>query len=1037
VAISILNWNGWRDTLECLESVRRLDYPNFLTVVVDNGSWDDSAEKIRAWARETLPDQTTFVEYKQEVALAGGDANLEVELDAAESPNRLVLIRNKENLGFTGGNNLSISYALRRGFAADYVFLLNNDVFLEPDCLTQLVAADRRADAGMIGATLKPVEDRSDGGKTREPNAASAKEEFDGLIREEGSRPPRLENRQISESLGKHSAALDAGGDLIPVTWACGGALLVRRDLLEGVKQIQGNYLDDRLFVYGEEMALALAACKLGYKTLLAKRAVGYHRGSASTGGHWGPLYFYYNSRNMFYDADYMPKFERLRFRLMYPLKGAGRVVKYFLKGPPRSARAVLWGMIDAYRGVTGKWRNHDREANLGRGGGFVKTPSRDVMKITFIAAPYPWRPMGALRVVYEYANCLAARGHDVTIVHARLLVNGAPSSPRAGIVRRIHCAGYALRDVLLKPSVRWQALDSRIHSTYVKEPLADTIPDGDAVIAGVWETAGYVRHYPREKGEKFNLIQHYAVIFGNTKEQVHDVWKAQLHNILISKWLYNLAQEIGCSDTRYIPNGIDATKFRFIRPLKERPLRVAMLFHTLDWKGSADGIRAIEVARRKYPQLQVVFFSAQARPSKLPSWIEFHRDPPQGYLVEEIYNGSRVFLCASWSEGFALPPAEAMACGCALVSTDCGGNLDYAEHEKTALLSPPRNPEMLASNLLRLLDDDVLRLRIAQAGIERIRDFTWERSTSALERAIQESVQQCRKGQGTRGQSPLAAPQPRLLRQAPGMQDFDAASYWEDRLRGNVSLEKVGHLGLGKNYNAWLYRVRRATFRRTVRSLNLDLPNSSVLDIGSGTGFYIRLWKELGAREIVGLDITSAAIEHLRSQFPGHLFHRADIGETCALPGDPRFAVVSAFDVLFHIVDDLRYRTAIANIHSLLQPGGLFLFSDVFVRHKAVGCQHCVWRLLNQTEQVLTEAGFEVLSRRPVFVLMSAPVDTRSRTRKLAWGALQKIVSRSELAGKMAGAVLYPLEILLSTMLRESACTKLMVCRKKTLICD
>ena len=383
VAISILNWDGWQDTLECLESVRRLDYPNYLTVVVDNGSCDNSAERIKAWAHANLGAAHVLADYTQEIALQGGDPRSEEALQRTASLARLVLIRAKENLGFTGGNNLSISYALRRAFAPDYVFLLNNDACLEADCLTQLVDADRQADAAMIGASLsrlgvRRVENRSESGKTRVPNAASTREEFNGFIKEGGRRPPDLENRQISESLKKPSARLDADDDLIPVAWASGGALLLRRDLLEGVKQIQGDYLDDRFFVYGDEAALSLAASKLGHKPMLAKRAIGYHRGMTSTGGHWGALQFYYSTRNTFYGADYLPKFERLRFRLVYPLKSTGRILKYLLKGRPSSARAAFWGMIDAYRGVTGKWRDHDREAELGRRG-FLETSRAEV----------------------------------------------------------------------------------------------------------------------------------------------------------------------------------------------------------------------------------------------------------------------------------------------------------------------------------------------------------------------------------------------------------------------------------------------------------------------------------------------------------------------------------------------------------------------------------------------------------------------------------------------------------------------------------
>jgi glycosyltransferase involved in cell wall biosynthesis len=165
------------------------------------------------------------------------------------------------------------------------------------------------------------------------------------------------------------------------------------------------------------------------------------------------------------------------------------------------------------------------------------------------------------------------------------------------------------------------------------------------------------------------------------------------------------------------------------------------MMFSSDRCKGSEDALKAIDAAKKAHPDLRAVLFGIPPRTAEIPRWMEYHQNPPQERLVRDIYNSSSAFLCGSWSEGFALPPLEAMACGCAVVSTDCGGNRDYAEHEKTALLSPPRNPELLAQNLLRLLDDDALRLRLAKAGVERVRDFTWEDRAAQLEAFIQERV--------------------------------------------------------------------------------------------------------------------------------------------------------------------------------------------------------------------------------------------------------------------------------------------------------
>jgi SAM-dependent methyltransferase len=263
-------------------------------------------------------------------------------------------------------------------------------------------------------------------------------------------------------------------------------------------------------------------------------------------------------------------------------------------------------------------------------------------------------------------------------------------------------------------------------------------------------------------------------------------------------------------------------------------------------------------------------------------------------------------------------------------------------------------------------------------------------------------------------------------------MSTFDAASYWENRLRGNVALEKIGYLGLGSQYNQWLYRVRKAVFRRAVKSLNISLAESSVLDVGSGSGFYIQQWKALGAGKLTGLDLTTAAVEHLGAKFPDVTFHRADIGEDRELPAKGPYDIVSAFDVLFHIVDDTRYRRAIQNIHSLLRPGGVFLLSDVFVHDNVVPLEHFVSRPLTQAESVLRETGFEILGRRRVFTIMSAPLDSSSRIRRVMWGGLQRTVSKSEAIGFVVGALLCPLDVMLASISKEGPSTEIMICRKE-----
>jgi glycosyltransferase involved in cell wall biosynthesis len=139
---------------------------------------------------------------------------------------------------------------------------------------------------------------------------------------------------------------------------------------------------------------------------------------------------------------------------------------------------------------------------------------------------------------------------------------------------------------------------------------------------------------------------------------------------------------------------------------------------------------------------LTAVFFGTPQRPSALPEWIEYHQNPSQDFIVNEIYNKSSVFVCSSLSEGFFLPAAEAACCGCAVAATDNGGTREYIEDRVTGLLSAPGNPQDLAENICLLLSDDALRVKLANACNRYVKHFSWDESAFRMERFIEDILQ-------------------------------------------------------------------------------------------------------------------------------------------------------------------------------------------------------------------------------------------------------------------------------------------------------
>jgi len=225
-------------------------------------------------------------------------------------------------------------------------------------------------------------------------------------------------------------------------------------------------------------------------------------------------------------------------------------------------------------------------------------------------------------------------------------------------------------------------------------------------------------------------------------KDLVDQTWLAPINKVVVARWLLELGNSMGANNLTHIPIAINHSRYRVLRPIQERPRQVVMALSWVAIKGSKDGIAALQIAKKEFPDLRVVLFGNSRRPPWVPQWMIYEHDPPQQRIVEKFYNGSSVVVSSSIAEGFALPAAEGAACGCAIAATDSGGIRDFAEHGVTALLSPPKDPEALARNICVILGNDDLRIRLARSANDFIKQFTWERSANLMERFLFRAVQ-------------------------------------------------------------------------------------------------------------------------------------------------------------------------------------------------------------------------------------------------------------------------------------------------------
>jgi hypothetical protein len=296
VTIIILNWNGWHDTVECLESLIKISYSNYKVKLIDNGSTDDSVKRIKDW--------TT------------GKTALEKKIE---------IITLTENLGFAAGNNQAIAKALEQ--RADYILLLNNDTVVESDFLGPLVETAVKEEAGVASPKIMFDADPS-------------KIWFAG-----GDYMPILK-----KPFHRFYGQKDSGqvGGTVAVKWVSGCCMLIKREVIDRIGMLDPDYFNNY-----EDVDFCVRAGREGYKIIIVPKSKIYHKFAASLGGKFSPLYTYYRTRNnLLFFKKTKQTFPLALNLLTFPLYS---IIESVRKANYQSMLATMVAVYDFVRGKTGK----------------------------------------------------------------------------------------------------------------------------------------------------------------------------------------------------------------------------------------------------------------------------------------------------------------------------------------------------------------------------------------------------------------------------------------------------------------------------------------------------------------------------------------------------------------------------------------------------------------------------------------------------------------------------------------------------------
>lgn len=298
-------------------------------------------------------------------------------------------------------------------------------------------------------------------------------------------------------------------------------------------------------------------------------------------------------------------------------------------------------------------------------------------MKVCFVL-PGPRRePVGGYAVVYRYANALKENGHEVDILYPASL---------EGLRGKFFGIKGALKYHLYKllKFYSWSETASSLSHKVVS--CINDVSGYDLVICTSVETAFCCSNFYDSEVNFLYFVQDFEDWY-YPPELVEATYRLRMFRVItVSNYLKHLVESVGGKVYLNLPNGVEHNHFFSNKEYRSRDKDFLFMYHPSDRKGCKPLIDAIVKYKKKHPSSKFSCFSAYKKPSDFPEFIEFVSRPSRENL-SKIYNSHKYFICSSIKEGFGLTPAEAMACGTVVMSTENGGVSDFLFDEETGFV--------------------------------------------------------------------------------------------------------------------------------------------------------------------------------------------------------------------------------------------------------------------------------------------------------------------------------------------------------------